>query len=174
MANYIPSLQVMSIRSAFTLLSDDDKYDAIETLLNDLGILAWRDIKYGPLLNSLIRMESARMITKTEFERMNQLIQVFVKQSLGSSYDPGVSKTKMFIYSPTALHINNNDGLINIQNDIDACLRHFTPLNICIFGCFNGQSDRINMSHLVHHYSENIEKLTAFGYDLSGVLPGDD
>jgi len=30
------------------------------------------------------------------------------------------------------------------------------------------------MSHLVHHYSDNVEQLTAFGYDLSGVLPGDD
>lgn len=81
-SNYISSLQVISIRSAFTLLSDDDKYDAIETLMNDLGILAWHDNKHdGLLLRSLIRMESSRIISKLDFDRMNQLIQVFVRSS---------------------------------------------------------------------------------------------
>lgn len=176
-SNYIPSLQVMSIRSAFTLLSEDDKYDAIETLLNDLGILAWHDTKHsGPLLNSLIRMESARMISKTVLDRMNQLIQVFVKQSVGSSYDSGVSRSKLIIYSSSIQpdQMNNQNGLINIQNDINDCLRYFTPLNIRIHGVIDGKRENICMSHLVHHYSDNVEKLTAFGYDLSGVLPGDD
>jgi hypothetical protein len=174
-SNYIPSLQVISIRSAFTLLSDDDKYDAIETLMSDLGILAWHDNKHdGPLLRSLIRMESSRIISKPDFDRMNQLIQVFVRQSLGSSYDSGVSGGKLIIYSPTSSHMNNNDGLINIQNDINHCLQHYTPLNIRIFGSVDGKPIQIWMSHLVHHYSENVEKLTAFGYDLSGVLLNDD
>lgn len=176
-SNYIPSLQVISIRSAFTLLSDDDKYFAIETLMNDLGILAWHDNKHdGPLLRSLIRMENSRMISKPDFDRMKQLIQVFVKQSLGSSYDPGVSMAKLFIYSPIVPvdRMNNTNGPLNLQNDINDCLSHYTPLNIRIIGHINGKIEHIWMSHLLHHYSENVEKLIAFGYDLSGVLPNDD
>lgn len=175
-----PSAQVQSLRSAFALLSEDDKYDAVETFLNDLGIVAWHDNSTPnyPLLCSLIRMESARMITKSVVERMNQLITVFAKQSLGSSYDSGVSSGKLFIYSPTTLpeHMNNkkNRGLTMILVDILDCLRRFTPLKIHIIGVIDGKREDINMSHLVHHYSEDIAKLTAFGYDLSRVLPGDD
>lgn len=176
-AKHIPSLQVKAYQSAFELLSDDDKYEVIETLLNDLGILAWYDITHsGPLLKSLVRMESARMISKTVFDRMNQIIEVLSKQSLGSSYDAGAEKGKLFIYSPTIPRneMNNNAGLIHIQDDIIHCLQSHTPSNIRIVGYKDANREHIYMSHLVHHYSKNVEMLTEFGYDLSEVLPGDD
>lgn len=172
------NLQIRAYRSAFSLLSDDDKYELLETLLNDMDILSWRNVYISqPLLSSLVRMESAKYISKNVYDRMSQIIQVLVSQSLGSLFND-LGRTKLFIWSPSMPNGRRDVRMIvgSIQHHFNNCLSKYSPINIRILGYskIEDKEMEINLSHLVHHYSDNIEKLTTFGYDLSGVLPGDD